>query len=327
MKPFDDDRNIAFHPIEYIQYGYEALVRRKWLILIPFFLSGIVGITLALLQTKIYSASTFILVEPQTVSSNYVQSIVSSDIESRIGSLSQEILSRTNLEKIINEFKLFSGPEYSNMFLEDKVDALRKNILVQVSSDRYSRSSRGGAFSITVRGKQPKQIADITNALATYFIDQNLKLREDQAIGTSDFLQDELSTMRSRLEDSEQALKKYRENNMGKLPEQLDTNLRILEGLRQDLANKEENLRDAKSRLLMLHSQANEGSLPSQGSSSDSADAGMSLVAMRNELARLKSRYTDQHPDILRMQQRIADAEKELSADGTSKGKIGRAHV
>ena len=77
-----------------------------------------------------------ILIQPQRVPQNYVQSIVSTDTSERISTLSQQVLSRSNLEKLIGEFKLFQGVEYSNMYIEDKLKDLRKRITIDVSRDR-----------------------------------------------------------------------------------------------------------------------------------------------------------------------------------------------
>ncbi|MBW1821780.1 MAG: protein GumC, partial [Deltaproteobacteria bacterium] len=199
----------------------EIILRQRWYIIIPFCLSMMIGIYYALTLPKVYSATTLILLQPQRVPTNYVQSIVSVDLDSRINTLSQQILSRTNLEKIINEFKLYSGPNSGNMFMEDKIGSMRKRIIVDVTRNRRNTN----AFSISFKGKDPEKTMRVTNALANYFIDENLKNREAQAIGTSDFLDDELSTMRKRLEEVEQALKNYREAYMGGLPEQLESNL------------------------------------------------------------------------------------------------------
>ena len=90
---------------------------------------------------------------------------------------------------------------------------------------------------------------NITNTLATFFIDENLKARGSQAIGTSDFLETELASMRHKLEQKEKALEAFRTSNMGELPEQLETNLRSLDRLQEQLTSQQESLRDARSRL------------------------------------------------------------------------------
>ena len=109
----------------------EIAFRRRWLIILPLLLSGIAGLYLAFTLPRVYSATTLIVVQPQRVPSDYVQSLVTTGIEKQINTLSQEILSRTNLEKIIRQFNLFSDPDQQDMFMEDKVGQLQERIQVQ----------------------------------------------------------------------------------------------------------------------------------------------------------------------------------------------------
>ena len=294
-------------------YIIKTIIQRRWLLIIPLMVALAVGSILAIKLPKVYEAQTLILVEPQRVPANYVQAVVTTEeVADRISTLSQQILSRTNLEKIINEFKLYTGPEFENMFSEDKVEALKKDINIQVTQNRRETN----AFSITYRGRNPEKVMNITNTLATYFIDENLKARESQAIGTSDFLETELTSMRLKLEQKEKALEAFRTSNMGELPEQLESNLRILDRLQEQLTAQQESLRDARSRLASLQSQASAGLLTGQGAGNAEPRQPDPLdpAALRAELARLQSRYTDKHPDILKLKQQI----KELEANSDS---------
>ena len=128
----------------------DIVKRRRWYLMLPFFASLIVGIVLAIFLPKIYVASTMILVQPQKVPDEYVRSIVSTDIDSRINTISQQILSRSNIERIIKEFNLFSEVNQQNMFMEDKVELMRKWISVDLI--REDRRGPADAFSISFRG-------------------------------------------------------------------------------------------------------------------------------------------------------------------------------
>ena len=125
--------------------------------------------------SRIYESKTVILVQPQRVPTNIVRDIVESDINARISTLSQRILSRTNLENIIKEFNIFSAPEFKNMFLEDKVKQIKERINVSVTR---GGGSNADSFSIAFRGKDPEKVMEVTTRLATSFIDENLKIRE-----------------------------------------------------------------------------------------------------------------------------------------------------
>jgi len=308
-----------------VSYLLSILSKRRWFLILPFCLAMAAGIFLALFLPKVYEASTLILVRPANVPDRYVQSIVSSDIESRISTISQQILSRTNLERIISQFGLFAG---SDMLMEDKVDSLRSSISVEVTRTR--RNADADAFSISFYGRDPQKVMQVANGLATAFIDENLRVREAQAVGTSDFLEDELKSMRARLLGVEEELKEYRRLNMGELPEQLESNLRILDSLQSQLNDKEQTLRNARVGQIALE---NELQIQRQTSAAVPASAGseeeLTLAQLKEKLANMRTQYTDRHPDVLRLQGMIErmEAEQAGSQAGASGGKATRPPV
>ena len=127
-----------------IGYYLTLVSRRRWFIIVPFCLAMIVGMVLVVKLPKIYEASTMILVQPQRVPEKIVTPVVDSDIENRISTLSQQVLSRSNLERVIEQFKLFSDPNSGNMLMEDKLESLRKRIKVEVG--RASPGEEGGGL-------------------------------------------------------------------------------------------------------------------------------------------------------------------------------------
>jgi polysaccharide chain length determinant protein (PEP-CTERM system associated) len=289
-----------------INYYLGLAIKHRWLLIIPFCISMVAGLYLAVTLPEIYEASTLILVQPQRVPSDYVRSVVSDDIQSQINTISKQILSRSNLEAIIGKFGLFSDPKFSGMFAEELVQKMRERIDIEVD-----RRRQGGAFSVSFRGSNPETVMKVTNALASSFIEENLRVRETQAVGTSDFLTDELEIMRQRLEETENKLREYRRQYMGELPEQLNANLHVLERLQQQLSAKETSLRDEKDRLVMLENQIeSERKLQAtvSASGSDGTEA-MSLEQLKAQLAALRSSYTDRHPDVIRLKARIAELE------------------
>ncbi len=280
----------------------EAALKRRWYIIIPFSISLMLGIYFAITLPKVYQSETLILVEPQRVPTEYVQSLVSQDIDARISTISQQILSRTNLEKIINEFKLFSDPKFERMYFEDKLENLKSRISVAVTRDRRRDTD---AFSISFKGKDPEKVMRIVNALASYFIDENLRVREAQAIGTSDFLEDELGNMRKKLVATEEELKEYKKQYMGELPEQLETNLRILDRLQEQIVDRQESMRLAKIRLHELGRQDDQAITDAAGTAGEGELS--ELDQLKLQLDQLMARYTDKHPDVIRLKKMIAE--------------------
>ncbi len=306
------------------QYIFSIIMRRRWVIMIPLLAAMLLGIFKGITLPRVYQAETLILVEPQRVPTNYVKSVVSIDINDRISTISQQVMSRTNIEKIIADYNLYAEPEQQNMYLEDKLEAVRAKIGVNVTR------TRGGAdaFSLSFKGTEPQKVMRIANTLASYFIDENLKVREEQASGTSNFLEEELKLKKSELEKMENNLKNYRIKHMGGLPEQLDTNLRILDRLHEEYNLKQAEIRERKYQLALAKKQADIFS-DSQGDIASGldleADSGSADIAeLESQIDRLKLRYTDKHPDIVKLKSMIAkikEKEQEAStADDSEKG-------
>jgi len=313
-----------------IGYYINLVLRRRWFVIIPFFMALIAGIYLAVALPKKFQAETLILIEPQRVPDNYVQAIVSSDLESRIATIKEMILSRTNLLKIIENFRLFSRPEYAGMFLDEKIEIMRKRTTVNIVSDRGRTAN---AFKIAFEGEEPRNVMQVVNAMATLVIDQNLKVRESQATGTVEFLENELVKMRGRLEEVEAKLKDFRETHMGELPDQLASNLMVLERLQQQLSDKQKGLREEKNRLSSLENQiqfAREQAamIVTAPAATDNREP-TTLEGLKQQLADYKIRYTPQHPDVIRLQRKIEELEKEspplsaTSGDGGSSRPAG----
>lgn len=310
----------AIKPEELVKIAIEVIIRRRWFIIIPFCISMVIGIYLALILPKIYRASTLILLQPQKVPAGYVRPIISTSIESRIRTISQQIMSRTNIEKIVKAFQLLSGPQYENMFAEDKIANVRNRISV--------RAERSTSFSISFQGKDPEKVTKVANALANYFIDENLKVREAEALGTNIFLEDELNTMRKRLEKKEEDLREVRKKYMGGLPEQLGSNLSILESLQKQLVGKQDRLREAKNRLIshanpefgLQDLQDNFFMFAEEGAQEAKPDEdSATLQRLREELALLKGKYTDRHPDIVRLKRAIENYEAQIEKQADTK--------
>ena len=294
----------------------ELAFKHRWLLIIPFCLALAGGIAAAIILPKSYEASTLIFVRPQKVPSSYVQSLVTEDLSTRINTISQQILSRTNLEKIINQFILFMGPGQEDMFMEDKVNSLRGSISIDLHA--RGRRKEADAFSISFTGKNPEVITRVVNGLAALFINENLKVREARAAGTSEFLEQQLETMRKRLESVEQKLRDYRKQHRGELPEQLESNLRALDRLQMQLNEKQKSLRSAKDRMIILDNQiktTKEMMKPAETITvTEESGEALTLAQMKQHLVQLQTAYTDRHPDVIRLKSRIAEMEAKINS-------------
>ncbi len=287
-----------------------AVWRRRVWFLVPLVLGVVAAVAALQVLPRTYRAVTTVLVEPQKVPADYVKPTVTSSIEERLRTIEPQIKNRDNMERIIREMDLY--PELKGKATLDQVlDQARRDLTVRL---------QGNTFYIYFVGRDPVKVARTANRVAEVFMDGNLRLRENQAQGTSTFLEAELEKTKHRLEVQEAKLAEFKRLNMGDLPEQRDTNLRGVEQLQTKLEINMDALDKAETRRLLLQSQIAELQRQQRSSSRRSTSTGLGggpsapeppsrLDQLRTQLAELRARYTDRHPDVIRAQAEIAQLE------------------
>ncbi len=306
----------------------EIIIRRRWIIILPLCLFLTLGFFYTLTATQTYEASTTILIQPQKVPANFVQSIVSTDIGERLNTISQQILSRTNLEKIIKQFGLFEDADAKNMFQEDKIKSMRERVVVTQSNTRREGTV---AFSVSFSGSNPERVMKVANILATFFMDENLKVREIQAVGTSEFLESELKKIKTKLEDREKALAVYRVKYMGGLPDELETNLRTLDRLQLQHTDILTSIRETQNAAALLKGQISRLREIAQNSTAilqpDGTVVGTPALSItqqqyeqgKRQLDALLLKYTSKHPEVVKLTKTVTKLKKRLKKKNRKK--------
>ncbi|MBW1895677.1 MAG: hypothetical protein JRI47_01330 [Deltaproteobacteria bacterium] len=287
-------------------------------VLITFFLLSMATIAYCIMAPRVYKSSTLILIEPQEIPADYVRSTVTTDAASRVNTLKQQVMSRPRLKEIIVRHDLFPKIR-ANRTMFDAVEAMREHISVEVQEANRGRDTAPASFEISYEGENPVNVREVTAAIAYIVIEDDLNLRERQAAGTSRFLEGELKRVLEKLREKEELVRQFKEKNLGLLPEQMENNYRILAQLQQNLDSINSSLQNTADRKVLLQGQLNRlhtlrsttvqvgPQIP--GSASD--ETPLSLGEIRQRLHQLRSRYSDKHPDVIRLTATIARLEKE----------------
>jgi protein tyrosine kinase modulator len=295
------------------------LLHRKWLILGIWLVSSLATAIIAYRLPDIFTSETLILVDPQKVPEAYVKPTVTGDVRNRLGTLRQQILSATRLQQIIERFKLYPDEKKAGMAREDIILKMQSDISVHVVSD-FAASQDLQAFRITYSGKDPGQVALVTNELASLFIGENLKAREDQAKGTTEFLATQLEETRKNLEKQEAQLRDFRLKHVGEMPEQQTADLQLLAQAQSQLQTESDAASRAEQQKSYIQSMMAQ-SAPvidvdggAQNAPKGSADKGSStsakgLISAKAQLQALRSRYTENHPDVQKAKRLVEEEE------------------
>ncbi|MPZ19856.1 MAG: hypothetical protein GEV06_18370 [Luteitalea sp.] len=315
--------------------------QRRWLILVPLFVCSFAALLYSRSKPDLYQSQALIGVIPQRIPDSYVQSTVTSNVQERLRSLTQQILSRTRLERIIQDFGLY-GTLQDVAPMEDVVDSMRNIIEVQAIGSTNRRQA-GETFHVRFTYPDPQLAQRVTERLASLFIEENSQERESAAESTNQFLDAQLSDARARLEAQEKKLEQFREQHAGRLPTQMQSNLQAINGMHMQLQSTLQTLEGHRSRRLMLQqlygdaaaeettsTTAEEGETES-ASSEDESESGVTvpeglpvptsgpasqqLAAAKTALGQAELRLKPEHPDIVRLKRLIGDLERKVAED------------
>lgn len=308
---------------------YWRVVRSyKWFVLVAGLTLTLVLTVIIAAQPNIYEATTTILVDPQQIPEKYVSPAVSSDAYSRLNTITQQVLSRTRLQEIIDKSNLY--PESRNLKSvspEEIIDRMRSDVSIQVKQGSGPELS---TFTITYQGKNPILVAQVANELAASFIQWNVNSRAQQVSGTKDFLSSELETAKRNLEAQEDKLRQFKMSHLGETPDQTANNLQVLAGLRASLqANAEAINRLDEERILLtrLPAQASTVADPRVVTLTEHERLELEKRQLETEIRQLRGHYSDRYPDVVKATHRLQEIDTQLksisaeSADQSFHGK------
>jgi len=337
----DSARGAGLHTV------LEIVRRRRLLALLPFAFVLAAATSLAFFLPSLWTARATMLVNRQEIPEAFVKSTVNTDVDARLLTLSQDVLDAPRLSKIINDNNLYLSLRRTRP-MPDVVERMRKDIAIDVKEppERRGRESTSMVFTLAYTTTDPVVSARVTNTLASLFTEENRRQREQQAVGTSEFLEAQLRELRTKLAAQEQKITAYKEQHLGELPEQKEVNLRTLERLQQQLSLAYENNRRATERRQNISQSMNNLDLASAMAGSPGAalagptvtpaeSAAARLSILRQEMAALQTTYSDRYPDVIQMREqirimehRVAEEEKKVAAaqaGKTPRGQVSRS--
>jgi polysaccharide chain length determinant protein (PEP-CTERM system associated) len=279
----------------------EIIRRRMLLIASAVLVSGALASYLAWNLPNVFASTTVILVMPQKLPASYIHSTVTSNIQQRIRTIIEQILTRSKLEDIITEYNLFP-PERPETTMEDRVQKLRRHVGTQIR--------RNDTIQLSFEAEQPDKAMQVAARLATLFIGENLEIREQQAKGTSAFINAESDRLRKELEEQEAKVNYYRSQYRNELPEQLNTNLSTVQQLRTELQSNLARLASLQERGASVEQQLAGGEwleppLTKSGVAYEQNSPRTQLQSRKKQLSDMLQQYSERHPDVVRLKREI----------------------
>ncbi|HWO27274.1 MAG TPA: Wzz/FepE/Etk N-terminal domain-containing protein [Candidatus Acidoferrum sp.] len=302
---------------------YIAMLRRRWVLIVVL---AVIGSPLAYTVSRFlpnkFKSQTLVIIEQPSVPQKIVESLDTSDINQRLSSMQQQILSRSRLEPIIRQFNVY--PEDVNrLSMYELVSRLQKTIdITPIAPMTETRAGQLPGFYVAVTLDDAHHAQEVCTAITSMFIEQNLRLRQEHSEMTTQFLATELTSAKANLDEQDAKLAEFKSRHIGELPEDEQTNLNLLTGLTSQL--------DASTQALARAQQDksfNESLLSQQESAWQSSQTGRNpetleqqLIALQAYLTKLQSSYTDDYPDVIKAKNDIAVLQKKIAdSDGPNK--------
>ncbi len=297
--------------------------RRKYLALGVLAATLAAALTVALGMPGIYRSTATVLVARPEMTTPSTRAAITGELEARLNRIGEEILSRSRLEQLLNRYDLY-GP-HTRDDMEQSVTRFRRDVRVDMKGiDPVQGRGTTIAFAITVRGRDPKMVADIANELAAFYVAENSTIRERRAVESLQDVKREVDDAQARLDEQDRRTNEFKRRNMGQLPEQVAANLAMLERLNAQLALNNHNQVVAMERRTAMR---RPGDSEMQTAASPEEALQMRLNQLNYDLAKLQRTYSDKYPDVILTKQAIESTKKQLAELGPSSGKSSAPKV
>jgi polysaccharide chain length determinant protein (PEP-CTERM system associated) len=303
----------AFHPLDYVS----VLRRRMWWFIVPAVVAVAVGAALVMLLPRTYQAAATIGVSLPGVSGQLMNDSQRVTPEERARNMSQTLLSQAVLERVVRE----EGFD-KHMPVPEAVQKLRSNVDIKIPLPTPNLPQGSvEQFDVIYTDDTPQMAQRVTNRLADVFVEETSRKREVRAEETSMFVSQQAASSKQRLDQLESQLRTAKEAYMGALPEQTNANVALVTGLQQQFESVTNSIASDQDRLSNIERQIN---AMQSGSTTDSAassvpasasPAAMRAVSLERDLQALRAKYTEQHPEVVRMKDQLAKAQADARAE------------
>jgi len=324
------------HPLSVVR----GFWKHKWQVLLVWIVLSAVALGIVYRLPAWYKAEAIILVDSQRIPDKYVMPTVSTSLEDRLLTLRTQVLVTDSLQQIIQKFDLYRE-ERKSMPMEEVLDLMSAD--TQVELEKGWTRDRPGAFKISYQGSDPRVVAEVTNDIASQFIDKSIRQRADRATQTQSFLGDELERARADLAKQEKRVSEYKLQHNGELPEQENSLGTILSRLQVELQGNQDATNRSQQEKLMIENSINvaESSLATMVSMAEQSSAGTTPGAtgsgadtlappkesevLQARLDAMLVRYSDDYPEVKRLRAAIAQAREAESRTDSAGGRPAQA--
>jgi len=296
----------------------KRVVRKHWWV-VPAFavICAALGLLVAMQLPKKFRSETLVLVAKPTVPIDIVKPVVTEDLNQRLASMKQQILSRTRLEPVLDKFDIYRE-DRKKVQVEDLVERLRAAIEIsplEPMAGTQDRTMAGFNVSVTLNNAQTAQ--QICTEITSMFMEQNARALEQQAVQTTSFLSQQVDEAKAKLDEQDAKLAQFKREHGGSLPEEVQANLGLLGALNTQLEANTQALSRAQQDKAFNESllSQQEGNWKASRKEKNPETTGDQLRVLQDQLNALESKYTAEHPDVIKTRNQINDVKTKMAEE------------
>jgi polysaccharide chain length determinant protein (PEP-CTERM system associated) len=292
---------------------YTGILKRRFRLILASAITLLVaGVGITFVLPPSYESQTLILVEQQTVPEDYVKPVVGEDLDARLASMKEQILSRSRLEPIITKFKLYA----SDNTMDDRVDLTRKAIKITTIHSEVHGAKGMPGFFVSFEAQDALTAQQVCGEITSLFVSENLNAREQSAQGTTNFLRQQLDDAKSNLDEEDAKLASFQKNNFGRLPDQQASNSNTLQALTAQLDAATDSLNRTQQNVTFLDAMVSQQAHDLPGAESVTGVSEDERRKVLKELLAQKqsldAQFTPDHPDEIEISRKIADLQAKI---------------
>lgn len=295
----------------------DILKRRRWILALPVLLLPLIALAVTYFIPARYLSQTLVLIEEQKVPDEYVKAVISSNLDGRLASMKEQILSRSRIQPIIERYNLYAS---SHLNMDDRIDLARKSISIKPIHSEIAHSGGLPGFFIAFTAADARTAQLVCADITSLFLSENLRSREASTQGTTDFLKGQLNNAKRDLDEQDAKLANFQRQYVGKLPGQETPNVNMLTSLNTQLEAATQALsrmEQDKTYLESMLSQQSQNTLPTAAAISTQTVAPQAqqveLQSLLAQEADLTAHYTADYPDVIAVRRKIADLRRKLA--------------
>ena len=293
---------------EFTLMDYLSVLKRRWLLMLAvFILTVLVAMAVAISMSPVYQSTGTILVESQQIPDDVVKSTVTSYADERIEVIKQRVMTRDNLSRIIGKYKLYPK-KINSETTSTLIDLMRQSVSVELLNADVQNASGGKttiAFKVGFEYEQADIAHKVANEIVTLFLDENVKTRTLRATETTEFLTQEVGNLKKELENVENKVATYKQQNSDSLPEHMEMHMSMLHQAELDIKEVDRDYKSTQEELRYLDVDFATASANAKKNNSTNTNTNAELDKAKADLELAQAIYKDTHPTVRALKRQV----------------------